>query len=68
MTPIALLLLPKTANRAVLQDPVSYENMRNAIGILKALSQGESDVKNGKIKSQEEVFKKIESSLKGKLK
>ena len=54
--------------RAVLQDPVSYENMRNAIGILKALSQGESDIKNGKIKSQKEVFKKIESSLKGKLK
>jgi hypothetical protein len=42
--------------------------MRNAIGILKALSQGESDIKNGKIKSQEEVFKEIESSLKGKLK
>jgi len=54
--------------RAVLQDPESYENMRNAIGILKALSQGESDIKNGKIKSQEEVFKGIESSLKDKLK
>ncbi|MDO9567696.1 MAG: type II toxin-antitoxin system Phd/YefM family antitoxin [Candidatus Desulfaltia sp.] len=54
--------------RAVLQDPESYENMRNAIGILKALSQGESDIKNGKIKSQEEVFKEIESSLKDKLK
>ncbi len=54
--------------RAVLQDPESYENMRNAIGILKALSQGESDIKNEKIKSQEEVFKEIESSLKGKLK
>ena len=54
--------------RAVLQDPESYENMRNAIGILKALSQGESDIKNGKIKSQEEVFKEIESSLESKLK
>jgi prevent-host-death family protein len=53
--------------RAVLQDPESYENMRNAIGILKALSQGESDIKNGKIESQEEVFNKIESSLKAKL-
>lgn len=53
--------------RAVLQDPESYENMRNAIGILKALSQGESDIKNGKIKSQEDVFKEIESSLIGKL-
>jgi prevent-host-death family protein len=54
--------------RAVLQDPESYENMRNAIGILKVLSQGESDIKNGRIKSQEEVFNAIESSLKGKLK
>ena len=54
--------------RAVLQDPESYENMRNAIGILKALSQGESDLKNGKIKSQEEMFDTLESSLKGKLK
>jgi len=54
--------------RAVLQDPESYENMRNAIGILKALSQGESDLKNGKNKPQEEIFNAIESSLKGKFK
>ena len=54
--------------RAVLQDPESYESMRNAIGILKALSQGASDIKNGKIKSQEEMFNAIESSLKSKLK
>lgn len=54
--------------RAVLQDPESYENMRNAIGLLKALSQGESDLKNGKIKSQKEMFNAIENSLKGKLK
>lgn len=49
--------------RAVLQDPESYENMRNAIGILKALSMGESDIKNGKIKSQGDLFDEIESSL-----
>ena len=54
--------------RAVLQDPKSYENMRNAIGILKLVSRGEADVKNGKAKSQEEVFKDIENSLKKKLK
>ncbi len=54
--------------RAVLQDPESYENMRNAIGILKVLSQGESDLKNGKMRSQEEMFNAIESSLKDKLK
>ena len=54
--------------RAVLQDPESYENLRNAIGIIKALSQGESDIKNGKTVSQEELFNAIESSLKTKLK
>jgi prevent-host-death family protein len=51
--------------RAVLQDPKTYENMRNAIGILKALSQGETDIKNGKSKSQDEIFEEIESSLNG---
>ena len=53
--------------RAVLQDPKSYEEMRNAIGILKLISQGETDIKNGKVKSQEEVFKGIEASLKQRL-
>lgn len=52
--------------RAVLQDPKSYENMRNAIGILKLVSQGESDIKNGRAKPQEDVFKDIENSLKEK--
>jgi prevent-host-death family protein len=54
--------------RAVLQDPVSYENMRNAIGILKLISQGEADIRDGKVKSQEDVFKGIEVTLKEKLK
>jgi prevent-host-death family protein len=54
--------------RAVLQDPESYENMRNAIGILKLISQGEWDIRNGRVKSQEDVFKNIENSLKEQLK
>ncbi len=53
--------------RAVLQDPKSYEDMRNAIGILKLISLGEADIKNGKVKSQEEVFKNIEASLNKRL-
>lgn len=52
--------------RAVLQDPESYENMRNAIGILKLISQGEDDIRNNKLKSQNEVFKDIERALKQK--
>lgn len=54
--------------KAVLQDPQSYENMRNAIGILKLLSQGERDVKDGKWKSQEEVFAGVEKILRERMK
>ena len=53
--------------RAVLQDPESYQNMRNAIGLLKLISQGEIDVRNGRINSHEDVFSDIENSLKEKL-
>lgn len=49
--------------KAVLQDPVSYENMRNAIGLLKLISQGEDDVKQGKVKSQEDVFADLEKRV-----
>ena len=50
--------------RAVLQDPESYENMRNAIGILKLLSQGEDDLKSGNFRTQDEVLATIESKIK----
>jgi len=46
--------------KAVLQDPESFENMRNAIGILKLISQGEEDIKNGNFISQEDVFSGLE--------
>ena len=52
--------------RAVLQDPESYENMRNAIGILKLISQGEEDIRNKNTRSQNDVFKNIEKALKQK--
>ena len=54
--------------RAVLQDPESYENMRNAMGLLKLISLGEEDIKDGKSRSQEEVFATIENILKEKMK
>jgi len=34
--------------KAVLQDPESYENMRKTIGMLKLISLGEEDIRNGK--------------------
>ncbi len=52
--------------RAILQDPQSYENMRNTIGLLKLISQGEQNIKRGKAKTQTEVFGNIERKLKEK--
>jgi len=49
--------------KAVLQDPESYENMRNAIGMLKLISQGEDDIRNGSTTSQNEVFSELEELL-----
>jgi prevent-host-death family protein len=53
--------------RAVLQDPESYENMRNAIGILKLISQGEEDIRSGKSRPQEKVFAGVEHILKERM-
>ena len=61
-----VIITQNGAPRAVLQDPESYENMRNAIGILKLISQGEDDIKNDNVKSQEEVFANLEARLKAK--
>jgi len=52
--------------RAVIQDPESYENMRNAIGLLKLISQGEDDIRNGRVKSQDDVFRNLEALLQEK--
>ena len=45
--------------RAVLQDTKSYEDMRYALGLLKLISQGEEDVRKGKVRPQDEVFSRI---------
>lgn len=49
--------------KAVLQDPESYENMRNAIGLLKLISQGETDVRDGEVIAQSDVFDNLEQLL-----
>ena len=54
--------------KAILQDPKSYENMRNAIGILKLISQGEDEIRGGKARPQQEVFEGIENILKDRMK
>jgi prevent-host-death family protein len=49
--------------RAVLQDPESFENMRNAIGLLKLISQGEEDIHQGHAVSHDEVFADLEKLI-----
>jgi prevent-host-death family protein len=49
--------------RAVLVDTESYENMKKAIGLLKLLTQGESDILEGKVLSQEDFFSGLDRKL-----
>jgi prevent-host-death family protein len=49
--------------RAVLQDARSYEEMRNVIGLLKLVSQGEADVREGKYTVHDDLFERLEKEL-----
>jgi len=49
--------------RAVLQDPESYEKMRNAIGLLKILAISEKEIKTGDVIPNDAVFKKAQEKL-----
>ena len=46
--------------KAVLLDTESYEKMKKAIGLLKLLAQGESDLADGKVLSQEGFFSNMD--------
>jgi len=50
--------------RAVIQDPKSYQDMKNAISMLKLLSFAEEDIKNNKLLDEEDVFSSVEALLK----
>ncbi len=52
--------------RGVLQDPESYDSMKKAIGILKLIALGEENIKEGKTKPQDRVFKDVEKILEKK--
>lgn len=49
--------------RAVLQDAKSFEDMRYALGLMKLISQGEEDVRKGKVRSQADVFSDIAAAV-----
>jgi len=47
--------------KAVIQDPVSYENMKNTISMLKLLSFAEEDIRKDDLFDEEDVFKEVEA-------
>ena len=51
--------------RAVMMDVESYEELRNAIGLLKLVAQGEEDLRKGRWTEQGPMFDRLEKKLKG---
>ncbi len=51
--------------KAVLLDPESYEKMKQAIGLLKLLAQGENDIVNERFLPQEDFFSSLERDFDG---
>ena len=49
--------------KAVLMDVKQYQNIINAINLMKILSIGEKDLKNGRIYTHDEVKSKIKTIL-----
>ena len=50
--------------KAVIMDAESYQNLQNALGLLKLLSQGEKDILDGRYTPQDEFFKTFEKRIK----
>lgn len=53
--------------RAVLQDPQSYENMCNALTMLKLMVQGEADIRTSRHIDQDEFFDQVKKRLESRL-
>jgi len=49
--------------KAVIQDPKSYQDMKNAISMLKLLSFAEEDIRNNELLDEEDVFTSVEALL-----
>ena len=50
--------------KAVIQDPKSYQDMKNAIGLLKLLSFAEEDIRNGDLLDETDIFASVDELLK----
>ena len=49
--------------RAVLQAAESFEQTRDALGLLKLVAQGEEDIRTGRVLPQDQVFERLTSKL-----
>ena len=49
--------------KAVIQDPKSYQEMKDALAMMKLLSFAEEDIRNGNLHSEEDVFNSVEELL-----
>ncbi len=49
--------------KAVIQDPQSYEEMKNALAMMRLLTLAEKDIKAGKVYSEDEVSDAVEALL-----
>jgi len=58
-----LIITQNGEAKAVIQDIRSYQNMKNAITMLKLLAEGESDIKNKRYESQDSFFEKMEQRV-----
>jgi len=59
----AVVITQNGIARGVLQDPASYERMRQAVGMLKLLAQGEEDVRAGRTVPQDQLFSQLRKRL-----
>jgi len=58
-----MLITQNGEAKAVIQDPKSYADMKNAISLLKLLSFAEEDIRNENLHSEEDVFASVEEML-----
>ena len=49
--------------RGVLQDPESYQNMKNALAMLKLMVPGEADIRTGRHSDGKEVLDRIRTRI-----
>jgi len=59
-----LVITDEGEAKAVILDVDSYQSLRDAVLMLQLISQGEEDVRAGRLIPQEEVFARVASRLK----